>query len=208
MLPCFSPLVFLHHPHLCVLATLNSSTDGKQKLQYFWCQGCCLKSRLEYAICCFEEKRKKHFCGVLNPPLSMWIWEQVKMTSDTDTGLFGHMSNFLSKKVVSSSGYFGLLVFQNDFQFLNHPLCLVNAGVCVDFVSEWRRLQNDLAIKNKCALNFPLVHLVVHLCDHFLGNCTETRLYEVNVDAEAPSASWTGGPFSDTGLLMDLCAVL
>lgn len=42
MLPCIPPLIlfFLRHQHLCVLATLNSSTDGKQKWQHFWCQSC------------------------------------------------------------------------------------------------------------------------------------------------------------------------
>lgn len=52
-----------------------------------------------------------------------------------------------------------------------------------DFVSEWR--EGFKIILNK----FSLVRLLVHI----LGNCTETCLYEVNVDWKVASASWTWG---------------
>lgn len=111
-----------------------------------------LPSEVEVRVCHlrFLRKEKTLFCGVLNSPFSMWIWQWVKMTSDND--IFGHMSNFnlLLKKVVCSSlrvGYVGFFWVSQWLIVLNYPSCLlqgpVNAGVCEclrqEKVSKWSR---------------------------------------------------------------------
>lgn len=63
-----------------------------------------------------KKRGKKHFCGVLKSPCSVDL-RASETSSDTDTGQCGHMSNFLSKKVVSSSGYFGFLCFKLTSSF-------------------------------------------------------------------------------------------